>query len=72
MRTDTHMCFSEFHPLCPNTPRDEGVVEETRGFIGERDLLRESIEGKRGFVWETVGVGARVGRGDRLKGGSSQ
>jgi hypothetical protein len=42
------------------------------GFIGERDLLRESIEGERGFVWETVGVGANVGRGDGMKGGFLQ
>jgi hypothetical protein len=39
-----------FTPFVPTHPRDEGVVEETRGFIGERDLLRESIEGKTGFV----------------------
>ena len=61
-----------FTPFVPTHPRDEGVVEETRGFIGVRDLLRESIEGERGFVRETVGVGARVGRGEGLKVGSSQ
>ena len=67
------MCASVgFTPFVPTHPRDEGVVEETRGFIGERDLLRESIEGERGFAGETVGVGAMVGRGDGLKVGSSQ
>jgi hypothetical protein len=45
------MCASVgFTPFVPTHPRDEGVVVETRGFIGERDLLRESIEGKTGFV----------------------
>ncbi len=61
-----------FTPFIPTHPRDEGVVKETWGFIGERDLLRESIEGERGFVWETVDVGAKVGRGDGMKGGSLQ
>ena len=33
------MCASVgFTPFVPTHPRDEGVVEETRGFIGERDL----------------------------------
>ena len=58
-----------FTPFVPTHPRNEGVVKETLGFIGERDLLRE---GKRGFGWETVVVGAKVGRGDGMKGGSLQ
>jgi hypothetical protein len=48
------------------------LVKETLGFIGERDLLREGTEGERGFGWETVVVGAKVGRGDGMKGGSLQ
>ena len=39
-----------FTPFVPTHPRDEGVVEETLGFIGERDLLKESIEGEKVFV----------------------
>jgi hypothetical protein len=67
------MCASVgFTPCVPTHPRDEGVVEESRGFIGEIDLLRESMEGERGFVGDTLGVGVRVGRGDGLKVGSSQ
>jgi hypothetical protein len=67
------ICASvDFTPFVTTHPRDEGMVKETWGFVGERDLLRESIEGERGFVWETVGVGAKVGRGDGMKGGSLQ
>ena len=56
-----------FTPFVPTHPRDEGVVKETRGFIGERELLRKDTEGERGFGWETVVVGAKVGRGDEMK-----
>ena len=36
-----------FTPFVPTHPRDEGMVKETWGFVGERDLLRESIRRER-------------------------
>ncbi len=61
-----------FTPFVPPHSRDEGMVKETRGFIEERELLRNGTEGESGFGWETVVVGAKVGRGDGMKGGSWQ
>jgi hypothetical protein len=61
-----------FNPFVPTHPRDEGVVKETWGFIGERELLRKGAEGERDFGWEIMVVGAKVGRGDGMKGGSLQ
>ena len=61
-----------FTPFVPTHPRDEGMVKETWGFIGERELLRKGIEGERGFGWEIVVIGVKVGRGDGMKGGSPQ
>ena len=67
------MCVSvSFTPFVPTHPRNEGVVKKTRGFIKERELLRKDTEGEMGFGWETVVLGAKVGRGDGMKGGSSQ
>jgi hypothetical protein len=45
-----------FTPFVPTHLRDEGVVKETRGFIGARDLLSEGD-----FGLEILGVGAKVG-----------
>ena len=50
-----------FTPFVPTHPRDEGVVKETRGFIGARDLLSEGTESERDFGFEILGVGAKVG-----------
>jgi hypothetical protein len=50
-----------FTPFDPTHPCDEGVVKETQGFIEERELLRKGTEGERGFSWEIVVVGAKVG-----------
>ncbi len=61
-----------FTPFVPTHPHDEGVIKETRGFIGESELLRKGTDGERGFGWEIVVVGAKVGRGDGVKGESSQ
>ncbi len=50
-----------FTPFVPTHPRDEGVVKETRGFIGERELLRKGTEGERDFDWEITVVGVKAG-----------
>ncbi len=50
-----------FTPFVPTHPRDEGVVKETRGFIGARDLLSEGTESERDFGFKILGVGAKVG-----------
>jgi hypothetical protein len=50
-----------FTPFVPTHPQNEGLFNETRGFIGERELLRKGTEGERGFGWEIVVVGAKVG-----------
>ena len=49
-----------FTPFVPTHPRDEGVVNETRGFIGARELSRKGTEGERDFGWEILVVGAKV------------
>ncbi len=61
-----------FTPFVPTPPRDKGVVKETWGFIGERELLRKGKEGERGVGWVIVVFRAKVGRGDGMKGGSLQ
>ena len=50
-----------FTPFVPTHPHDEGVVRETRGFIGARELLRKGTEGEREFGLEIMVVGAEVG-----------
>ncbi len=50
-----------FTPFVPTHPHDEGVVKETRGFVGARELSRKGTEGERDFGWEMVVVGAKVG-----------
>jgi hypothetical protein len=50
-----------FTPFVPTHPRDEGVVKETRGFIGARDVLSEGTESERDFGVEFLGLGAKVG-----------
>ena len=61
-----------FTPFVPTHPHNEGVVKETRGFIGARDLLSEGTESERDFGLEILVVGAKVGQGDEMNGGSLQ
>ncbi len=51
----------DFTPFFPTHPRNEGVVKETRGFIGARDVLSEGTESERDFGVEFLGVRAKVG-----------
>ena len=51
----------DFTPFVPTHPRDEGVVKETWGFIGARELSRKGTESERDFGWEIMVVGAKVG-----------
>ena len=50
-----------FTLFVPTHPRNEGMVKETRGFIGARDVLSEGTESERDFGFEILGVGAKVG-----------
>ena len=50
-----------FTPFVPTHPHDEGVVKETQGFIGARELLSKGTESERNFGWEILVVGAKVG-----------
>ncbi len=50
-----------FTPFVPTHPCDEGVVKETLGFIGARELLRKGTESERDFGWKILVVGAKVG-----------
>ena len=50
-----------FTPFVPTHPYNEGVVKETRGFIGARELSRKGTEGERDVGWEIMVVGAKVG-----------
>ena len=61
-----------FTPFVPTHPHNEGVAKETRGFIGARDLLSEGTESERDFGLEILVVGAKVGQGDEMNGGSLQ
>ncbi len=48
-------------PFVPAHPRDEGMVKETQGFIGARDLLSEGKESEKDFGFEILFVRAKVG-----------
>ena len=47
-----------FTPFVPTPLHYEGVVKETRGFIGARDLLSEGTESEIDFGFEILVVGA--------------
>ena len=49
-----------FTPFVPTHPRDEGMVRETRGFVGARDLLSEGTESERDFGFEILVVGSKA------------
>ena len=67
------MCASVgFTPFVPTHPHNEGMVKETQGFIGARDVLSEGTESERDFGVKFLGLGAKVGLGDGTNGGSSQ
>jgi hypothetical protein len=55
----------------PSHPHDEGVIKEIQGFIGVREGVGDgkAFGSKVGFV---SFVGANVGFGDEMKGGSSE
>ncbi len=61
-----------FTPFVPTHPRDEGMVNETRGFIRAKDLLREGKESETDFGCKILFVGAKVGCGDGMNGDSLQ
>ncbi len=48
-------------PFVPTHPGNEGVVKETRGFIGARDLLSEGTESEIDLGFEILVVGPKVG-----------
>ncbi len=50
-----------FTPFVPTHPHNEGVVKETQGFIGARDLLSKGAERERDFGFKILVVGAKVG-----------
>ena len=50
-----------FTPFVPTPLHYEGMVKETRGFIGAEDLLSEGTESEIDFGFETLVVRAKVG-----------